>query len=152
MSLPVNLNPVLGPRLVSDCWISAPSIDWTGWEWESREPPKGAHRVRALWDTGCDTTHIQRRIVETCQLQPIEGFLVGSMWRPGAQIEHSFELNLGLPGGIVASRLRVLSRKIFDEIDMIIGMDIILRVGLLVVPNTTREPLVRFHAPPVKSP
>lgn len=152
MRLPINLNPHPGQRLVSDCWVSAPSVPWAGWNFEGGAIPSGAHHVRALWDTGSGKTYIQRRIAERCQLQPIEAFMVGSFWRADVSVEPSFDVNLGLPGGIVVSRLRVMSWDIFDEIDVVIGMDIILRVGLTVVADPAWEPLVRFHGPLVESP
>ena len=105
-------------RLISECAIyPAFDIDTT------KVLPKGFKTLKAVWDTGADTTCIHPRIVKELGLEPygqmeIEGY-------GGVEIDDTYAVHLKLPTGDWAFCMEVSASDNMKSFDIIIGMDVI---------------------------
>ena len=105
-------------RLISECSIyPAFDIDTT------KVLPKGLKTLKAVWDTGADTTCIHPRIVKELGLEPygqmeIEGY-------GGIEIDDTYAVHLKLPTGDWAFCIEASASENLKSFDIIIGMDVI---------------------------
>ena len=88
-------------------------------------------QCRSLWDTGAAFSVISKRLVDALGADPIDqgfAYTVQGTYRPNV-----YMVDVMLPNKMLVRGLRV-SDGVFDDTDILIGMDII-KLGDLMVPN-----------------
>ena len=88
-------------------------------------------QCKSLWDTGAAFSVISRRLVDALGADPIDqgfAYTVQGTYRPNV-----YMVDVMLPNQILVRGLRV-SDGVFDDADILIGMDII-KMGDLMVSN-----------------
>ena len=80
------------------------------------------HTERAIWDTGADTTIISSRIVKQLNLQPYkQGGISGIGGATGSNV---YLVHVLVPTGDFVTSVEVMESD-FEDIDVLIGMDVI---------------------------
>ena len=101
------------------------------------------HTDRALWDTGADTTIISSRIVRQLQLQPYrQGGISGIGGATGSNI---YLVHVLVPTGDAVTSVEVMESD-FEDIDVLIGMDIII-FGDFLITNKDSKTTFQFRTP-----
>jgi len=100
---------------------------------------------RGIWDTGANCSAITQKIVDALSLEPVNFVVVGHAH--GFAETEEYLVNFGLPNGIGITQLRVI-RGVFDDFDILIGMDIINR-GDFAVSNYNGKTAFSFRIPSV---
>ena len=84
---------------------------------------KLSYEARALWDTGATHSVIHPRIAHRLNLRPVDKTMVQGVH--GSEEVNVYIVNIELPDGITALNVVSTGANIGDEIDVLIGMDII---------------------------
>lgn len=105
-------------RLISECAIY-PAFDRD----TTKFLPKGFKTLKAVWNTGADTTCIHPCIVKELGLEPyrqmeIEGY-------GGLEIDDTYAVHLKLPTGDWAFYIEASASDNLKSFDIIIGKDVI---------------------------
>ena len=90
--------------------------------------------VKALWDTGCSESSISSSVVERLRLKPI-GDLIKITSAVGYHWQHRYNVNLNFDNNTFIKNFTVLDLPPIDDIEFLIGMDIILKGRLLIENN-----------------
>ncbi len=99
--------------------------------------------IKGLWDTGAISSVISQRLVNKLKLFPIS--LCEMQYAQGRKIVNTYKINLLLPNGIEIRGLTV-SEGIFNDFDILIGMDII-RLGDFAITHKNGGTKFSFQIP-----
>ncbi len=113
---------------------------------QTKNPPP-SHEFIALWDTGATNTVISERVVNECGLKPIGMTKVHHAG--GTDTTEVFLVNIILPNNVGISQLRVSKGVLFDDVEMLIGMDILNR-GDFSLTNKDGKTTFSFRMPSVE--
>ena len=103
------------------------------------------HTERAMWDTGADTTIISSRIVKELNLQPYkQGGIAGIGGATGSNV---YLVHVLIPTGDVVTYVEVMESD-FEDIDVLIGMDII-AFGDFLLTNADNRTTFQFRTPSI---
>ena len=103
------------------------------------------HTERAMWDTGADTTIISSRIVKELNLQPYkQGGIAGIGGATGSKV---YLVHVLIPTGDVVTYVEVMESD-FEDIDVLIGMDII-AFGDFLLTNADNRTTFQFRTPSI---
>lgn len=128
--------------LINDASISSP-FDPT----KAETHPKNLNKYKALWDTGASGTCITQKVVDECGLMPITRAIVRHA--NGETTAPVYLVSIFLPSNVVFPQIRVILAKLPDEIDLLIGMDII-GSGDFAVTNFEGKTVFSFRAPSIE--
>jgi len=112
----------------------------------SQKPdPLPPHKeFQAIWDTGATNTVITQKIVDECGLKPIGMTQVHHVG--GTTTCEVYLINIVLPNKVRASFLRVSRGIINDDVDILIGMDLITQ-GDFAISNFEGKTALSFRIP-----
>ena len=99
---------------------------------------------RAIWDTGATGSVITQRVIDECGLKPTGMTIVHGVH--GSDTVETYLVNLRLPNGVVFTNIQVSTGKLGDDIQILIGMDII-RCGDFVITNFQNRTVMSFRVP-----
>ena len=103
------------------------------------------HTERSMWDTGADTTIISSRIVKELNLQPYkQGGIAGIGGATGSNV---YLVHVLIPTGDVVTYVEVMESD-FEDIDVLIGMDII-AFGDFLLTNADNRTTFQFRPPSI---
>ena len=126
--------------LVSDIGISSP--------FQGPPPPNITQKqYKAIWDTGATNSVVTRAIVNDCGFQPTGVTTVKTA--AGERLANTFLVAIWLPNHICIPSLRVTEGVIGGGIEVLIGMDIIIR-GDFAVTNTEGKTNFTFRMPSLR--
>ena len=103
-------------------------------------------QFKALWDTGATGCVVTERVAIQCGLTPIGVLQVFGVH--GAEMVNTYLVNLHLPNNVVFRNWRVTEGKLSDDVDVVIGMDVIVR-GDFAVTNKDGLTVFTFRIPPI---
>ncbi len=128
--------------LVSNVFVSHPVFP-------DNPPPKQTEisSFHALWDTGATKTAITSNVVATLDLKPIGKTLVGHA--DGQSKQFTYLVSLILPNNVFVPVLSVIEAKLSEDIDLLIGMDII-GMGDLAVTNYNNKTTFSLRIPSLR--
>ncbi|MBA3053181.1 retropepsin-like domain-containing protein [bacterium] len=128
--------------LVTDCKIAIPlAID------SSKQ--KHFFSFKAIWDTGATNTVITDKVAKEVSLSPTG--MAETHGVHGKSQVNTFIVDILLPNRVCIPNIRVSEGKLLDEIDVLIGMDII-QVGDFAISNANGKTLFSYCLPPHKNP
>ena len=127
-------NRLVGPCMVSDVWDP-----------NSSDPTPPTHQVNALWDTGATNTGISKRVVEKLGLVP-DTYGDSHHAQGTTHNVPRYVINLSLPPNVGFSGINVGEVSLPDDVDVLIGMDII-ALGDFSVTNKNNETHFSFRIP-----
>lgn len=103
--------------------------------------------IRGLWDTGATGSVISKRIVDELRLIPTGKTLATGVH---STIEvNTYIVNVALPNGVLVQDVRVTESPLFNNFDVLIGMNII-ALGDFAFTNKNRESWFSFRIPSVE--
>lgn len=102
---------------------------------------------RGLWDTGASKSSITQRIADDLALSPIGQ--TGVSTANGVIIVNTYFVDIVLLNGVVAKNVLVCCSNLGDDIDVLIGMDIITH-GDFSITNVNGETTFSFRTPSIK--
>ena len=82
---------------------------------------------RGLWDTGASKSSITQRIVDDLNLIPVGNTNISTA--NGIVAVSTYFVDFGLPNGVTVKNVLVSCADLGDDIDVLIGMDIIRHGG-----------------------
>jgi hypothetical protein len=125
-------NLTLADRLVTEVSVFTPD-------------KKASVKARALWDTGAMGSVITPHIAQSLRLAPFDFVLVSGVNKTDyADLVH---ISVDLPNGVMCDDIDAMICTLNPDIDMLIGMDIIL-AGDLAISNAGGKTLFTFAIPP----
>ena len=127
-------NLLLAPCLIAEAWDPA-----------GPDPEPRTYQFLALWDTGATNSAITENVVNTIGLAPI-GFANSNHAQGVTPNVPKYLINLSLPPQVVISGLEVSRVELMDNVDVLIGMDII-NLGDLTVSNYEGKTVFSFRIP-----
>ena len=102
---------------------------------------------KGLWDTGASKSSITQKIVDDLNLTPIGNATISTA--NGIVTVNTYFVNIGLPNRVTIRDVLVSCADLGDDIDILIGMDII-RHGDFLITNTNNKTTFSFRTPSVK--
>lgn len=102
-------------------------------------------KVLAIWDTGATRTAISERLAESMGITSV-GYGIAHTANGQCRI-NEYLVKLELPGGVLSSTIRCSSFKASDNVDVLIGMDLI-TTGDFAITNADGKTFVSFRIPP----
>ena len=102
---------------------------------------------RGLWDTGASKSSITQRIVDDLNLIPVGNTNISTA--NGVVAVNTYFVDFGLPNGVTVKNVLVSCTDLGDDIDVLIGMDII-RHGDFSITNVNNKTTFSFRAPSVE--
>jgi predicted aspartyl protease len=101
--------------------------------------------VRALWDTGAETTFISAKLAQELGLEPMtERITVSGIY--GSAFANVYMLDVVLPGKIIVEDISAPEISNHKDFDIIIGMNIINR-GTFTIDNENGDTTLYFSLP-----
>ena len=101
-------------------------------------------KYKAIWDTGGNITVINKKVIEDCDLIPIGRTIMRS---PGGENRsYLYLINLWLKNGLMIPNLRVVEGVLTEDVEVLIGMDII-NLGDFAVSNKDGKTVFTFRYP-----
>ncbi len=110
------------------------------------EKPSVSQKYYAIWDTGANGSVITKKVVEECELLPIDIVQVNTVG--GVRNSNVFLIGILLPNKLFVSPIRVCEGDIAGA-DLLIGMDII-TLGDFAVTNKDAKTIFSFQYPSVE--
>jgi predicted aspartyl protease len=104
--------------------------------------------AKALWDTGATGSVITPKVSKALFLVPINRRIVTGV--NNTSMVDVVRISVGLPNKVMIKSVSVSVCKLTEDIDMLIGMDIIL-TGDLSVSNAGGKTLFTFAVPPFEN-
>ena len=98
-------------------------------------------RVKTLWDTGCSDSSISSSVVEHLGLEPI-GDRIQMTSAVGHHWQHHYKVNLYFDGNNFIKNFTVLDFPRVDDVNFLIGMDLIQKGRLLIENNRASFSLI----------
>lgn len=102
---------------------------------------------RGLWDTGASKSSITKRIVDDLNLIPVGNANISTA--NGVIPVNTYFVDIGLPNGVTVRNVLVSCADLGDDIDVLIGMDII-RHGDFCITNTNNKTTFSFRTPSIE--
>ena len=102
---------------------------------------------RGLWDTGASKSSITQRIVDDLNLIPVGNTNISTA--NGVVAVNTYFVDFGLPNGVTVKNVLVSCTDLGDDIDVLIGMDII-RHGDFSITNVNNKTTFSFRTPSVE--
>ena len=102
---------------------------------------------RGLWDTGASKSSITQRIVDDLNLIPVGNTNISTA--NGIVAVNTYFVDFGLPNGVTVKNVLVSCADLGDDIDVLIGMDII-RHGDFAITNTNKKTTFSFRTPSIQ--
>ena len=102
---------------------------------------------RGLWDTGASKSSITQRIVDDLNLIPVGNTNISTA--NGVVAVNTYFVDFGLPNGVTVKNVLVSCAYLGDDIDILIGMDII-RHGDFSITNVNNKTTFSFRTPSVE--
>ena len=102
---------------------------------------------RGLWDTGASKSSITQRIVDDLNLIPVGNTNISTA--NGVVAVNTYFVDFGLPNGVTVKNVLVSCADLGDDIDVLIGMDII-RHGDFSITNVNNKTTFSFRTPSVE--
>lgn len=102
---------------------------------------------RGLWDTGASKSSINKRIVDDLSLIPVGNINISTA--NGVVPVNTYFVDLGLPNGVTVKNVLVSCADLGDDIDVLIGMDII-RHGDFSITNVNNKTTFSFRTPSIQ--
>ena len=102
---------------------------------------------RGLWDTGASKSSINKRIVDDLSLIPVGNINISTA--NGVVPVNTYFVDVGLPNGVTIKNVLVSCADLGDDIDILIGMDII-RHGDFSVTNVNNKTTFSFRTPSIQ--
>lgn len=102
------------------------------------------YNTRGIWDTGATGTVITQKVVDALQLQPTGYTTVHTAG--GIVDSPTFLVDVVLHSGIRITELNVTLGKLYDSVDLLLGMDII-TLGDFSVTNFNGNSCMSFRIP-----
>lgn len=99
---------------------------------------------RGLWDTGASKSSITQRIVDDLNLIPVGNANISTA--NGLVTVNTYFVDFGLPNGVTVKNVLVSCADLGDDIDVLIGMDII-RHGDFSITNVNNKTTFSFRTP-----
>ena len=99
---------------------------------------------RGLWDTGASKSSITQRIVDDLSLIPVGNTNISTA--NGIVTVNTYFVDFGLPNGVTVKNVLVSCADLGDDIDILIGMDII-RHGDFSITNVNGKTTFSFRTP-----
>lgn len=99
---------------------------------------------KGLWDTGASVSSITQRIVDEMNLTPIGKTSISTA--NGIVVVSTYFVNIGLPNGVTVRNVLVSCADLGNDIDVLIGMDII-RHGDFSIANKNNRTTFSFRIP-----
>jgi predicted aspartyl protease len=112
---------------------------------ENGYPLKPLVEVRALWDTGAETTFISAQLAQELGLKPL-GDTITVYGLYGSASAKVYMLDVVLPEKIVVADIPVPEISNYKDFDIIIGMNIINR-GTFTIDNENGNTTLYFSVP-----
>lgn len=97
-----------------------------------------------LWDTGASMSSITQRIVDDISLIPVGRINMSTA--NGVVPVNTYFVDIGLPNGLTVKNVLVSCCDLGDDIDILIGMDII-KFGDFSITNTNKKTTFSFRTP-----
>ena len=98
---------------------------------------------KAIWDTGATASVITQKVIDQCGLKATGMTKVDTV--QGSTITETFLVNIILPNNVMVPSV-VVSKGVFRDADVLIGMDIISR-GDFAVTNREGKTVFSFRMP-----
>ncbi|MBU0684094.1 MAG: retroviral-like aspartic protease family protein [Candidatus Omnitrophica bacterium] len=128
--------------LVTECAIALPlAID------PSRT--KQFFPFKAIWDTGATSSVIAENVVTKVSLTPTGRTKTRGVH--GERQVNTYIVDIGLPNKVCIVNVKVSEGKLMDNIDVLIGMDII-QSGDFCISNSNGKTVFSYCLPPHKNP
>lgn len=102
---------------------------------------------RGLWDTGASMSSITQRIVDDISLIPVGR--INTSTANGVVPVNTYFVDIGLPNGVTVKNVLVSCCDLGDDIDILIGMDII-KFGDFSITNTNNKTTFSFRTPSIE--
>ena len=102
---------------------------------------------RGLWDTGASKSSITQRIVDGLNLITVGNTNISTA--NGIVAVNTYFVDFGLPNGVTVKTVLVSCADLGDDIDVLIGMDII-RHGDFAITNTNKKTTFSFRTPSIQ--
>ena len=102
---------------------------------------------RGLWDTGASKSSITQRIVDDLNLIPVGNTNISTA--NGIVAVNTYFVDFGLPNGVTVKNVLVSCADLGDDIDVLIGMDIIRHVDFAIT-NTNKKTTFSFRTPSIQ--
>ena len=102
---------------------------------------------RGLWDTGASKSSITQRIVDDLNLIPVGNTNISTA--NGVVAVNTYFVDFGLPNGVTVKNVLVSCADLGDDIDVLIGMDII-RHGDFSITNVNNKTTFSFRTPSIE--
>lgn len=130
--------------LINDVMISE-AFDLTSEQINAKD--YNTNQYRAIWDTGATGTVITQKVVDACGLSPTG--VVEVLTAAGKTRTNSYLVNVWLPNRVVIPNVGATLGKIADDVDVLIGMNIIGQ-GDFAVTNCNNKTVFSFRWPSVE--
>lgn len=101
---------------------------------------------RGLWDTGASRSSITQRIVDDLNLIPVGNTNISTA--NGIVTVNVYFVDFGLPNGVTVKNVMVSCSDLGDDIDVLIGMDII-KHGDFSITNVNGKTTFSFRTPSI---
>ena len=134
--------PAKVSALITDCKIAIPSAI-------STESNKEFHAFKCLWDTGATNSVITKKVIRKLSLQSTGK--INTKGVHGEKIANTYIIDIVLPNRVCFQNVKVSEGEIIDNIDVIIGMDII-QSGDFAIANADNKTTFSYCTPPHKNP
>lgn len=129
---------LLVPVMVAPVWYHSPL------------PPAGhsVESVRALWDTGANTSSVSKALAERLGLAPVPAARATVRHMRGESVQAMYRVTIGLPGDIGIANLLVgeLAEHLGAAYSFVVGMDVI-GMGDCAITNSGGETWLSFRTP-----
>lgn len=102
---------------------------------------------RGLWDTGASKSSITKRIVDDLHLIPVGNTNISTA--NGVVTVNTYFVDFLLPNGVRVRNVLVSCADLGDDIDVLIGMDII-KHGDFAITNTNNQTTFSFRTPSIQ--
>lgn len=102
---------------------------------------------KAIWDTGATHTAISSQVASQCNLQPVSRVKVSTA--SGNHVTNVYFVDVVLLNEVIFRDVRVTEAILADDIDVLVGMDII-NQGDFAVTNRDKRTMMSFRVPPGK--
>ena len=133
-----NEYPNLSSRLTNEAYIFKASSD----------VGKSGLKATALWDTGATRSAITPAVAKSLSLIPFDRVRVNGI--NNTSMADVVNISIGLPNLVVVAEVNVMVCNLVRDIDLLIGMDIIL-LGDFSISNGDSKTLFSFAIPPFEN-
>lgn len=128
--------------LITECRVALPHAT-------NPSKDKQFSLFKAIWDTGATHSVITNNVAKAVSLSPTG--MIESNGVHGKAIVNTFIVDILLPNRVCIPNIRVSEAKLLDNVDVLIGMDII-QLGDFAISNTNKKTIFSYCLPPHRNP